>query len=345
MENGAGGDRFSFPCLGRAGRYWTLQIITRWKPMPSGLVALLDDVAAITKLAAASLDDIGAAAGKAGSKAAGVVIDDTAVTPRYVTGFTPERELPIIARIAKGSLRNKLLFLLPAALALSALAPWLITPLLMLGAAFLCFEGTEKIVEALFHHDDHKADLPVILDPAAHEKEMVSGAIRTDFILSAEIMAIALADVADRPLGVQAAVLAAVGIAITIGVYGAVALIVKMDDVGLHLAERRLSPLRAVGRGLVIGMPIIMRALSIIGTAAMIWVGGGIVVHGLEEFGVAGPGHVIHDTAAAAGHAIPAAHAAVEWLVTAAGSGLVGLVVGAVIVGLLHLVKGKKAHH
>jgi predicted DNA repair protein MutK len=313
--------------------------------MPSGLVALLDDVAAITKLAAASLDDIGAAAGKAGSKAAGVVIDDTAVTPRYVTGFTPERELPIIYRIAKGSLRNKILFLLPAALALSAFAPWAITPLLMLGAAFLCFEGTEKIVEALFHQEEHASDVPAILDVAEHEQAMVKGAIRTDFILSAEIMAIALADVADRPLGVQAAVLAAVGIAITIGVYGVVAMIVKMDDVGLHLAERRLSPLRLVGRGLVLGMPIIMKALSVIGTAAMIWVGGGIVVHGLEEFGVTGPGHVIHDAAAAAGHALSGAHAIVEWLVTAAGSGLVGLVVGAMIVGLLHLFKGKKAAH
>jgi predicted DNA repair protein MutK len=312
--------------------------------MPSGLVALLDDVAAITKLAAASLDDIGAAAGKAGSKAAGVVIDDTAVTPRYVTGFTPDRELPIIYRIAKGSLRNKLLILLPAAIALSAFAQWAITPLLMFGAAFLCFEGTEKILEALFHHDE-KADVPVVLDAAAHEKEMVSGAIRTDFILSAEIMAIALADVADRPLGVQAAVLAAVGIAITIGVYGVVGLIVKMDDVGLHLAERRMSPLRAVGRGLVLAMPLVMKALSLIGTAAMIWVGGGIIVHGLEEFGVEGPGHVIHDAAAGAGHALPAAHSVVEWLVTAAGSGLVGLVVGAIIVGIMHLFKGKKAAH
>jgi predicted DNA repair protein MutK len=313
--------------------------------MPSGLVALLDDVAAITKLAAASLDDIGAAAGKAGSKAAGVVIDDTAVTPRYVTGFTPDRELPIIYRIAKGSLRNKLLILLPAAIALSAFAQWAITPLLMLGAAFLCFEGTEKVVEAAFHHEEHAADVPVILDAAEHEQSMVKGAIRTDFILSAEIMAIALADVADKSLPLQAAVLAAVGIAITIGVYGVVALIVKMDDVGLHLAERRMSPLRAVGRGLVIGMPLVMKALSLIGTAAMIWVGGGIIVHGLEEFGVSGPGHLIHDAAAGAGHALPAAHSIVEWLVTAAGSGLVGLIVGAVIVGILHLFKGKKAAH
>jgi predicted DNA repair protein MutK len=313
--------------------------------MPSGLVALLDDVAAITKLAAASLDDIGAAAGKAGSKAAGVVIDDTAVTPRYVTGFTPDRELPIIYRIAKGSLRNKLLILLPAAIALSAFAPWAITPLLMLGAAFLCFEGTEKVVEAVFHHEEHASDVPAILDAAEHEQSMVKGAIRTDFILSAEIMAIALADVADRPLPIQAAVLAAVGIAITIGVYGVVALIVKMDDVGLHLAERRMSPLRAVGRGLVIGMPLIMKALSLIGTAAMIWVGGGIIVHGLEEFGVDGPGHLIHDAAVGAGNALPAAHGAVEWLVTAALSGLVGLIVGAIIVGILHLFKGKKAAH
>jgi predicted DNA repair protein MutK len=199
------------------------------------------------------------------------------------------------------------------------------------------------VVEAVFHHEEHASDVPAILDAAEHEQSMVKGAIRTDFILSAEIMAIALADVADRPLTIQAAVLAAVGIAITVGVYGVVALIVKMDDVGLHLAERRMSPLRAVGRGLVLGMPLVMKALSLIGTAAMIWVGGGIIVHGLEEFGVDGPGHLIHDAAVGAGNALPAAHSAVEWLVTAALSGLVGLIVGAIIVGILHLFKGKKA--
>jgi hypothetical protein len=307
--------------------------------MPSGLVALLDDVAGITKLAAASIDDIGAAAGKAGTKAAGVVIDDTAVTPRYVTGFTPDRELPIIWKIAKGSLKNKLLFLLPGAIALSAFAPWAITPLLMIGGAYLCFEGTEKVFEAFFHHEEHGGIPPLAIEAAELEQEKVSGAIRTDFILSAEIMAIALADVADRPLGIQAAVLAAVGILITIAVYGVVALIVKMDDIGLHLAERRLSPMRALGRGLVLGMPVLMKALSVIGTAAMIWVGGGIVVHGMEEFGFTALPHALHHFAEAAGHAVPAAGGAVEWVVGAVGSGLVGLVIGAVVVAILHMVK------
>src|SRR3712207_1508834 len=225
--------------------------------MPSGLVALLDDVASITKLAAASLDDIGAAAGKAGTKAAGVVVDDAAVTPRYVTGFTPDRELPIIFRIAKGSLRNKLIFLLPAAMLLSAFAPWAITPLLMLGGAYLCYEATEKIMEAVIGHDAHVADVPVGTSPFELEQQKVSGAIRTDFILSAEIMAIALADVADRPLIIQGVVLAFVGIAITVAVYGVVGLIVKMDDIGLHLAKRRAAASQVLGRGLVVGMPIL----------------------------------------------------------------------------------------
>jgi hypothetical protein len=304
--------------------------------MPSGLAALLDDVAAIAKLAAASIDDVGAAAGRAGAKAAGVVIDDTAVTPRYVTGFTPDRELPIIARIAKGSLKNKLLILLPAALALSALLPWAITPLLMLGAAYLCFEGAEKVWEAVSGPKHSLAEDAAELSSAEHEQKMVSGAVRTDFILSAEIMAIALAEVADENFWTRAAILAVVAIAITIGVYGLVGLIVKMDDIGLHLTERSNRGSQALGRGLVHAMPKVMAALSTIGIAAMIWVGGGIIVHGLEEFGVTGPGHFIHDVAAAAGHAVPALHSAVEWVVAAAGAGLVGLVVGAPIVAVHH---------
>ncbi|HEX8257509.1 MAG TPA: DUF808 domain-containing protein [Allosphingosinicella sp.] len=309
--------------------------------MPSGLAALLDDVAAIAKLAAASIDDVGAAAGRAGAKAAGVVIDDTAVTPRYVTGFTPDRELPIIARIAKGSLKNKLLILLPAALALSAFLPWAITPLLMLGAAYLCFEGAEKVWEAVSEPKHSLAEDAAELSSADHEQKMVSGAVRTDFILSAEIMAIALNEVADENIWTQGMILAVVAVAITVGVYGLVGLIVKMDDIGLHLTERRNRGSQALGRGLVHAMPKVMAALSTIGIAAMIWVGGGIIVHGLEEFGVAGPGHLIHDVAAAAGHAVPALHAAVEWVVAAAGAGLVGLVVGAPIVFVHHKVARK----
>lgn len=293
--------------------------------MPSGLAALLDDIAGITKLAAASLDDVGAAAGKAGTKAAGVVIDDTAVTPRYVTGLSPQRELPIIWKIALGSLRNKLLILLPAALLLSWLAPWAITPLLMLGGAFLCFEGAEKVIEAFGGHDAEVHQAEAVGDPAHLEASKVSGAIRTDLILSAEIMAIALATVSDEPLWERGAVLALVGIGITVGVYGVVALIVKMDDIGLHLAQRRLSFTRALGRRIVKGMPVVMSALSTIGTAAMIWVGGGILVHGAAQLGWHGPEEVIHHWAEGAGGGF------LGWAVTALASGVVGLIAGGVI--------------
>jgi predicted DNA repair protein MutK len=309
--------------------------------MPSGLAALLDDVAAIAKLAAASIDDVGAAAGRAGAKAAGVVIDDTAVTPRYVTGFTPDRELPIIWRIAKGSLKNKLLILLPAALALSALLPWAIMPLLMLGAAYLCFEGTEKVWEAVAGPKHSLAEDAAELGSAEHESHMVSGAVRTDFILSAEIMAIALAEVADENFWTRAMILAVVAIAITIGVYGAVGLIVKMDDIGLHLAERRNRGLKALGRGLVRAMPKVMAALSTIGIAAMIWVGGGIIVHGLEVFGFPAIAHALHDAGAAAGHAVPGIGGVIEWTIGAAGSGLLGLALGAIIVFMHHKVARK----
>ncbi len=304
--------------------------------MPSGLAALLDDVAAIAKLSAASIDDIGAAAGRAGMKAAGVVVDDTAVTPRYVTGFTPDRELPIIARIAKGSLRNKLLIILPVALALSALLPWAITPLLMLGGAYLCYEGAEKAWEAVAGTKHSLAETAAELNSVEHEQKMVAGAVRTDFILSAEIMAIALAEVAAEPFFTRAGILALVAIAITAGVYGVVGLIVKMDDIGLHLAERDDKGSRALGRALVHAMPKLMAWLAVIGIAAMIWVGGGIIVHGLETFGLSGPAHVIHDIAEAAGHILPAIGGAIEWIVGAVGAGIVGLGIGALIVAAHH---------
>ena len=309
--------------------------------MPSGLAALFDDIAVIAKLAAASIDDVGAAAGRAGMKAAGVVVDDTAVTPRYVTGFTPDRELPIIWRIAKGSLKNKLLILLPAALALSAFLPWAVTPLLMLGGAYLCFEGAEKVWEAFSGQKHSLAEDAAVLDTAEHEKQMVSGAVRTDFILSAEIMAIALNEVADEPFATRAIILAVVAVAITAGVYGLVALIVKMDDIGLHLAQRRNGAAQAFGRGLVHAMPKLLAFLSIVGIAAMIWVGGGIIVHGLEEFGLGGIAHLLHDAGEAAAHALPAAGSFLEWLVGAIGSGVLGLALGAAIVAVHHAVARK----
>ncbi|HEV7265421.1 MAG TPA: DUF808 family protein [Falsiroseomonas sp.] len=303
--------------------------------MATGLLALLDDVAAIAKMAAASLDDIAAQAGKAGAKAAGVVIDDAAVTPRYVVGFAAARELPIVRRIAIGSLRNKLIFLLPAALALSAFAPWAITPLLVLGGAFLCYEGAEKVYEAIAPHAAHGHEAAVGVappDPQALEDTKVAGAIRTDFILSAEIMAITLATVSTGSLLMQGVVLAVVGVAITVVVYGAVALIVKADDAGVALAAGGNGALRLVGRGLVAGMPSFLKALALVGTAAMLWVGGGIVIHGLEEFGLAAAGHALHAAEAMGATILPVAAGVAGWLAGAVASGVFGLAVGALLI-------------
>ena len=310
--------------------------------MPSGLVALLDDIAGIAKLAAASLDDVGAAAARAGTKAAGVVIDDTAVTPRYVVGLSPARELPIIGKIAAGSLRNKLLILLPVALLLSALAPWAVTPLLMIGGAYLCFEGAEKVIEAATGHGH--AEEVVAGDPAELESRQVSGAIRTDFILSAEIMAIALAEVASDPLLTRAVTLALVAVAITAGVYGAVAVIVKADDIGLHLAQRGTGALAAIGRGLVKGTPVLMRALSVIGTAAMIWVGGQILVHGMAQLGFAGPEHLIDGWAEAVRRAVRVWPGAVGWITKTVADGVLGLLVGGVLALIVHRIQAARGH-
>ena len=306
--------------------------------MSIGLIALLDDIAGLAKVAAASVDDIAGQAAKAGAKAAGVVIDDAAVTPRYVVGFDAARELPIVRKIAIGSLRNKLLLLLPAALLMSLFAPWAITPLLMIGGAYLCFEGTEKVAEAVMPHEaSHEGEVKTLaVDPTTMEDDKVASAIKTDFILSAEIMAITLASIPAGPFVTRAIVLAVVAIAITVIVYGGVALIVKADDVGLMLAKSDRGSWwgrskAAFGRGLVLGMPYFLQALGVVGTAAMIWVGGGIVVHGLAEYGFAQIEHVIAAAAALAAKAVPAVAAAITWIVTAAGAGVVGLVLGAAL--------------
>jgi uncharacterized protein len=306
----------------------------------TGLLALLDDVAAIAKVAAASLDDVASQAAKAGAKAAGVVIDDTAVTPRYVVGFSAKRELPIVAKIAAGSLRNKVLILLPAALILSYLLPWAITPLLMVGGAYLCYEGAEKVFEAIAPHHAHAHEAELVglpLDPQSFEDEKVAGAIKTDFILSAEIMAITLAAVPDSTIWTQALVLALVGIGITVVVYGVVALIVKADDAGVALARNEAASSmgavsRSLGRTLVFGMPGFLAFLSVAGTAAMIWVGGGIIVHGLEHYHLTSIGHFIHAAGEVAAHALPLIAGAAEWIVTAALSGMLGLAIGAVAI-------------
>ncbi len=300
----------------------------------SGLLALLDDVAAIAKVAAASIDDIAAAAAKAGAKAAGVVIDDAAVTPKYVHGFEAKRELPIIYRIAKGSLKNKLIILLPGLLALQHFAPQAITPLLMIGGAYLCFEGAEKVVHVLMPHADAEvAEDFDTKDPTRLEEEKIAGAIKTDFILSAEIMTIALAAIPVTNFWTEAITLAVVGIMITAGVYGAVALIVKMDDIGLHMAaNRKTATARAIGGGLVRGMPKLMNVLSTVGTMAMLWVGGSIIIHGMDVLGVAEPYKTIKHFAETAANAIPQAAGFVKWFVTAACDGVLGLILGIALV-------------
>jgi predicted DNA repair protein MutK len=310
-----------------------------------GLLALLDDVAAIAKVAAASLDDVVSQAAKAGAKAAAVVLDDTAVTPRYVVGFAAERELPIVGKIALGSLRNKLLILLPCILVLSYFLPWMITSLLMFGGAYLCYEGTEKVFEAIVPHRAHAHETELgtaALNPHTLEDEKVAGAIKTDFILSAEIMTITLAAIPDAGILMQALVLALVGIGFTVAVYGVVALIVKADDVGMALATHDGGSMigglsRAIGRTLVRGTPGLLTLLTAVGTAAMIWVGGSIIVHGFEGYGVHSVGHAIDSTAEAIAHVLPSAAGPVKWTVMAFLSGLVGLLVGAVSIPLVGL--------
>jgi predicted DNA repair protein MutK len=308
--------------------------------MSVGLLALLDEVAAIAKVAAASLDDIVGQSAHAGVKAAGVVIDDTAVTPRYVVGFAADREIPIVRRIAFGSMRNKLLILLPAALLLSLFAPWAINPLLMIGGAYLCYEGTEKVFEVLFPHraHEHEAQLPgITLTPVSAEEEKIASAIKTDFVLSAEIMAIALGTLPASNVWTQAAVLGVVGIGITLFVYGAVALIVKADDAGVALAANSSQNLwgalaRTTGPALVYGMPPLLTFLSIVGTAAMIWVGGGLIVHGLDLYGMPTIPHIVHAAEAAAAHALPFMAGTAAWLTAAACYGVLGLALGAVLI-------------
>ncbi|MFY8194241.1 DUF808 domain-containing protein [Novosphingobium sp. B1] len=313
--------------------------------MPTGLVALLDDVSVIARAAAASLDDVGAAAAKAGTKAAGVVIDDAAVTPSYVTEFTPDRELPVIARIARGSLFNKLVILLPAALLLSAFLPGAITPLLMAGGLFLCFEGAEKLMEKLGgeKHGETLDDQPT--DAAAFEQQRVSGAVRTDLILSAEIMAIALAEVSDQGIFQQGLILALVGVVITIAVYGAVGLIVKMDDIGLHLVKKTSLAAQAVGRFLLKAMPVLLALLATVGTAAMLWVGGGIILHGAEVLGWHAPADLAHAAQHAVEHATGPLGGVLGWLTYAVISAIVGVILGAIVAFVVHAIGKARGKH
>ena len=299
--------------------------------MSAGLAALLDDVAALTRAAAASVDDVAAGASRASVKAAGVIVDDAAVTPRYVHGFRPERELPMIKRIAAGSLRNKLLFILPAALLLSEFLDWLLTPILMVGGAYLCYEGAEKIWEKISPHH-HAPQAPASAQGPEHEDALVGGAIRTDFILSAEIMVISLNEVTAEPFLSRSLILVVVALAITAVVYGAVALIVKMDDVGLRLAQGRQGAAASFGRGLVRAMPVVLSVLATVGIAAMLWVGGHILLVGLDELGVSFLYDAVHHLEEDVDHALGAVGGIGAWLTNTAASALLGLVVGAMIV-------------
>lgn len=313
--------------------------------MPSGLAALLDDVAVIARAAAASADDIAAAAGRAGSKTAGVVIDDAAVTPSYVTGLSPARELPIIWAITKGSLFNKLVILLPGAILLSVFAEWLIIWILMLGGAFLCYEGAEKVMEKMGAEKHGKTVEDEIEDPVAFEKQRIAGAIRTDLILSAEIMAITLNELDLPTWWEQALALGLVGLLVTVAVYGTVAFIVKMDDIGLYLTTKESEFKQKFGHFLVNSVPKLLTILSVVGTIAMLWVGGGIIVHGTHEVGF----HLLYDFAHGAEYAVKGATGALAgvagWFTYAAISAIIGLALGAVIAFVLHKVfKFEGAH-
>jgi predicted DNA repair protein MutK len=305
--------------------------------MAGGLAALLDDIAALAKLAAASVDDVGAAAAKASAKAAGVVVDDTAVTPRYVHGFTADRELPIVRRIATGSIRNKLLIILPVILLLSQFVPWLLTPILMAGGTYLCYEGAEKIWEKVAHHETH--DVPAGMVGEQDEQTMVQGAIRTDLILSAEIMVIALNEVADEPFLTRTLVLIVVAFAITAVVYGVVALIVKMDDIGLSLAQRRSPAARRSGLLLVRAMPTVLALLSTLGIIAMLWVGGHIILNGLDELGWSWLYDQVHHLEVLVADAAGAFGGVLAWVTNTLASAALGLVVGAVVVMVVSLVR------
>lgn len=314
--------------------------------MAGGLVGLFDDVAALAKLAAASIDDVGAAAGRASMKAAGVVVDDTAVTPAYVQGLAADRELPIIKKIASGSLRNKLLFILPVAIVLSEFAPTIVEIILMFGGTFLCFEGAHKIIHAI-KGDDHDHDVPSPVKGPEAEKATISGAIRTDFILSAEIMVISLKEVIDEPFFSRAVIMAVVAVLITVVVYGLVAAIVKMDDVGLALTQKDSERSQRIGRGLVAAMPVVLAWLSRIGTAAMLWVGGHILLVGSDELGWHAPYDLVHDLEELV-HDTGSMSGVLEWTVNTAASAVIGFVVGAVVATVVDQVKarrGSAAHH
>lgn len=316
--------------------------------MSGGLVALLDDIATLAKVTASSVDDVAAGAVKVSSKAVGVVIDDTAVTPQYVAGLNPKRELPIIAKIARGSLINKLFIILPIALLLTWLAPHVLPFLLVVGGAYLCFEGGEKVLEKIGWlpglHEEHEEGGAASAEEL--EKSIVSSATRTDLILSSEIMLVSMAGLSNEHGAIRVAVLIGVAFFMTFFVYGLVALLVKADDVGVRLArgalepeDNRPGPVDNVGRTIVRVMPHVFGVIGVVGTVAMLWVGGHLVIENLAEVGVP----VFHHVLEAAEHAVSAGGGFVSWLVETALSGIFGVVLGSVtawiVVGASALVR------
>ncbi|WP_295109135.1 DUF808 domain-containing protein [uncultured Kocuria sp.] len=310
--------------------------------MAAGLAALLDDIAALAKLTAASLDDVAGATGRASAKAAGVVVDDTAVAPRFVEGVSPKRELPIIKKITIGSLRNKLLVILPVALLLSQFAPWLLTPLLMLGGTYLCFEGAEKVIER-FSPNKHAEEEPAANRGPDAEKKIVSGAVRTDLILSSEIMVISLNEVSHEPLLSRTLILVAVAIFITILVYGVVAVIVKMDDIGLALAKKDSEGAQKFGRGLVKAMPAVLQVISVVGVFAMLWVGGHIILTGMNDLGFTPVYDWVHHLGESVHH-VAGVGPALAWIVETFFALVLGVIWGCVIVGIVHVLPFGKKH-
>jgi len=299
----------------------------------ASLLALIDDIATI-------LDDVSVMTKVAAKKTAGVLGDDLALNAQQVAGVRAERELPVVWAVAKGSLVNKAI-LVPAALAISAFAPWAVTPLLMLGGAFLCFEGFEKLAHKTLHREEaeaHHAELADALedptvDLVALEKDKIKGAVRTDFILSAEIIVITLGTVAAASFGKQVAVLAGIAFVMTVGVYGLVAGIVKLDDAGLYLSQRPARWVRALGHRILAAAPVLMKSLAVIGTAAMFLVGGGILVHGLP-----GAHHAVEAVAGAAA-ALPGIGGMLRAVTPLLMDGLAGMVAGALVLAGVTLVK------
>ncbi len=302
----------------------------------SSLLILIDDITLL-------LDDVAAMSKVAAKKTAGVLGDDLALNAQQVAGIRAERELPVVWGVAKGSFKNKLI-LVPAALALSAFAPWSITPILMVGGAYLCYEGFEKISHPFLHakeDQEHQHDLIEAfhnpdIDLEAFEKEKIEGAIRTDFILSAEIIAIALGTVADKDLLTQTMVVSGIAIAITIGVYGIVAAIVKMDDAGLHLLQtapegKRGAPQRALGQGLLSFAPKLMKILTVVGTAAMFLVGGSILLHGIPD------AHHLIESAVHTVQTIPTVGGALGWMTPVLIDAIAGIVAGGIVMGVVEV--------